>query len=123
MSEEFTEKRIRIVYVEDDKDIRYPISQILTLLGYDVISTNNGQQGVAAAERWNPDIILMDFDLPDINGRSLILVLSKQLPDTAIIAVTAHVGMVEEKIAKRFGSQNIAGLFFKPQFLNIGEVP
>ena len=47
MSGEAIERPIRVVYVEDDKDISFPISQILTMLGYEVICANNGEQGAA----------------------------------------------------------------------------
>lgn len=77
---------IRVVYVEDDKDIRFPISQILTMLGYEVICANNGRQGVEAAERWKPDIILMDLRMPVMDGPTAIRILRSN-PATSEIPI------------------------------------
>ena len=77
---------IRIVYVEDDKDISFPISQILIMLGYEVMCANNGKQGVEAAESWKPDIILMDLRMPVMDGPTAIRTLRNN-PDTSDIPV------------------------------------
>jgi len=86
MRDETCERLIRIVYVEDDKDISFPISQILTMLGYEVMCANNGQQGVDAAESWNPDIILMDLRMPVMDGPTAIRTLRSN-PDTSDIPI------------------------------------
>ncbi len=106
-----------ILIVEDNPDNAEMMIRILEAANYEVHHYAEGLKGAAAARELRPDIILMDFDLPDINGRSLILVLSKQLPDTAIIAVTAHAGISEEKIAKRFGGVDFVAKPFEPQHL------
>jgi DNA-binding response OmpR family regulator len=54
MIRETESNRIRILYVEDDKDLRLPISQILTILSYEVICVDNGKQGIETA-RSKPD--------------------------------------------------------------------
>jgi CheY-like chemotaxis protein len=79
-------RTIRILYVEDVKDIRLPISEILTILGYEVRCANNGKQGVEAAETWNPDIILMDLRMPVMDGPTAIRTLRSN-PDTSDIPV------------------------------------
>ena len=58
----------RILYVEDVKDVREAIAQMLKILGYDVECATNGQEGVEQAERWQPDIILMDIRMPVMDG-------------------------------------------------------
>ena len=86
MSEKTIGKPIRIVYVEDDRDISFPISQILTMLGYEVICANNGKQGVEAVESWKPDIILMDLRMPVMDGPTAIRALRSN-PDTSDIPI------------------------------------
>jgi CheY-like chemotaxis protein len=58
----------RVLYVEDEKDVREPISQMLKILGYNVECATNGQEGVEQAEHWQPDIILMDIRMPIMDG-------------------------------------------------------
>lgn len=86
MSEETIERPIRIVYVEDEKAIRLPLSQILIMLGYEVMCANNGKQGVEAAESWKPDIILMDLRMPVMDGPTAIRTLRSN-PDTSDIPI------------------------------------
>jgi CheY-like chemotaxis protein len=86
MSRETSQRPIRLVYVEDDKDIRLPISQILTILGYEVICANNGRQGIEATQNWKPDIILMDLRMPVMDGPTAIRTLRSN-PDTSDIPI------------------------------------
>ena len=79
-------KTPRILYVEDVEDIILPISEILTLLGYEVRCANNGKQGVEAAESWQPDLILMDLRMPVMDGPTAIRTLRSN-PDTSDIPV------------------------------------
>ena len=58
----------RVLYVEDEKDLREPISQMLEFLGYEVDCAINGAEGVQKAESWQPDFILMDIRMPKVDG-------------------------------------------------------
>ncbi|MCB9099209.1 MAG: response regulator [Anaerolineales bacterium] len=58
----------RVLYVEDEKDLREPISQMLEILGYEVDCAINGAEGVEKAESWQPDFILMDIRMPKVDG-------------------------------------------------------
>ena len=59
---------IRVLYIEDDKNLQLSISQMLKFLGYEVLCADNGQDGVEKAESWNPDVILTDVRMPFMNG-------------------------------------------------------
>ena len=74
-------KTPRVLYVEDEKDIQIPISQMLRFLGYDVECADNGQLGVEKAENWKPDVILMDVRMPVMDGPEAIRILRSR-PDT-----------------------------------------
>ena len=86
MLAENIERTIRILYVEDDQNIRETISQMLRLLGYEVMGADNGKQGVEAAESWKPDIILMDLRMPVMDGPTAIRVLRSN-PNTSAIPI------------------------------------
>jgi len=107
----------KILIIEDNPNNAEMMIRILQAAGHEVHHYVEGLKGAVAAREIHPDIILMDFDLPDINGRNLILVLRKQLPNTAIIAVTAHVDANNEKIARRFGSVDYIAKPFEPNRL------
>lgn len=105
MSEEIIKRVIRILYVEDVEDIRLPISQILTILGYEVMCADNGKQGVEAAEKWNPDIILMDLRMPVMDGPTAIRILRSN-PDTSdipIFVLSAYSDAKTRDLCKQIG--------------------
>ena len=81
----------RILYVEDNPQNMRLVRKILVAAGYDVIEATNGLSGIAMAEQEKPDLILMDVNLPDINGLEATTRL-KASPHAAIpiIALTAN---------------------------------
>ena len=58
----------RILVVEDNEDSMYLISFILKNNGYEVIEACSGEEGVVLAIKEKPDLILMDIQLPGIDG-------------------------------------------------------
>jgi two-component system, cell cycle response regulator DivK len=83
---------IRILYVEDNEDNVYMLSQRLKKHGFEVIVASDGEQGIETAHRERPDLILMDLGLPSLDGWSAARLL-KEAPETRlipIIALSAH---------------------------------
>ena len=113
MSRETIGRTIRVLYVEDEKDIRVPISQILTLLGYEVRCADNGQQGVEAAERWKPDIILMDLRMPVMDGPTAIRALRSN-PDTSTIPIFVLSAYNDAKTRAECKQMGVDKFFSKP---------
>jgi CheY-like chemotaxis protein len=83
----------KILYVEDNEDNVYMLTQRLTRRGYEVIVAENGEQGIEMATAEQPNIILLDLSLPVLDGWEASRRL-KRLPETKsipIIALSAHV--------------------------------
>jgi CheY-like chemotaxis protein len=83
----------RILYVEDNDDNLYMLKMRLELLdGFEVLVAENGETGVAAAITERPDLILLDLDLPVVDGweASRRLKGDPETQDIPIIALTAH---------------------------------
>lgn len=57
-----------IVVIEDDQDIRSLIEGILTEAGLEVRTAGTAAAGVEAVRKYSPEIVLVDFGLPDFNG-------------------------------------------------------
>ena len=57
-----------ILVVEDQEDNRRIMRDLLTSVGYEVIEAVTGEEGVATAETQRPDLILMDIQLPGLDG-------------------------------------------------------
>jgi two-component system, cell cycle response regulator DivK len=58
----------KVLVIEDNEKNRYLISFILKGAGYEVIEASTGEEGVSLAERTKPDLVLMDIQLPGIDG-------------------------------------------------------
>ncbi|MBI5564889.1 MAG: response regulator [Chloroflexi bacterium] len=83
----------RILYIEDNPDNRLLIRRVLQAEGFEVFEAVDGQTGMQRAAEVLPDLILMDINLPEIDGYEVTARL-KQLPGLSripIIAVTANV--------------------------------
>lgn len=83
----------RILYVEDDETNRILVRKILRASGYEVLEAEDGLKGVDVAIAELPDLILMDMNMPGLDGyeASTKIKSISELKNTPIIAVTANV--------------------------------
>jgi two-component system cell cycle response regulator DivK len=58
----------RILVIEDQEDNRRILRDLLTSVGFEVIEAMTGEEGVALAESTRPDVIVMDIQLPGLDG-------------------------------------------------------
>jgi CheY-like chemotaxis protein len=81
-----------IMVVEDYDDTRMFLKIGLEELGYSVLEATNGQEAVDIASREHPDLILMDLDLPILDGIAATqqIRLQTQMAHVPIVAVTAY---------------------------------
>ena len=82
----------KILYVEDNPDNIYMLTNRLTRKGYDVVVATDGEQGISMSKSEKPELILMDLGLPVIDGWEAIRRIKSE-PETGhipIIALTAH---------------------------------
>lgn len=82
----------RILYIEDNEDNVYMLTQRLTRHGFEVSIASDGACGIEMALRERPELILMDLGLPNLDGWTATRQL-KQSPDTKhipILALSAH---------------------------------
>lgn len=82
-----------ILYIEDNPDNRLLIRRILEAEGYTMLEAVNGQDGVVMAGETFPDLILLDINLPDIDGYEVTHRLREieKLANIPILAITANV--------------------------------
>jgi CRP-like cAMP-binding protein len=70
-----------VLVIEDNNDIRENTAEILLLAGYKTLSAENGKKGVELALRENPDIIVCDIMMPELDGYGVLHLLKKN-PET-----------------------------------------
>ena len=94
-----------ILIVEDNEDNRLIYSQYLTHGGFRVLEAANGAEGIEAARRERPDIILMDISMPVMDGLTATrhLKADAELSAIPVIALTAHAMPADEEMARDAG--------------------
>lgn len=82
----------RILCVEDNPQNMRLVRKILMSAGYEVLEASNGRSGMEVVERERPNLVLMDVNLPDIDGLEATTLLKAQshLSHIPIIALTAN---------------------------------
>jgi CheY-like chemotaxis protein len=83
---------LRVLVVEDDRDTAETLRTLLGLCGYYVVVAHTSQQGIEAARKLEPHIVLCDIGLPDSDGYVVGSVLRQSGHSTAarLIALTAY---------------------------------
>ena len=82
---------IKILVIEDEKNIRNFITSVLTSQKYQVISAVKGREGLSQAASQCPDLILLDLGLPDMDGMEIIRQI-RIWSSTPIIVISARMG-------------------------------
>lgn len=106
-----------VLLVEDNQANADMIIRLLESLSLKVRHSLRGFDGAQMARHERPALILMDFNLPDIDGRTLVLQLKKQLGGNSappIVAITARTGEQEMRMAERFGCTAFVSKPFPP---------
>ena len=109
-----------ILLVEDNQANADMVVRIFTAAGYEVRHFLRGLEGARQARQQRPAVILMDFNLPDVDGRTMVLLLKKQLGGKSappIVAVTARTGDGEMMVAKSLGCDAFVSKPFVPEEL------
>ncbi len=95
----------RILYVEDNEDNVYMLVRRLRRHGFEVIVAGDGAQGIEAARRERPDVVLMDLSLPVLDGWEATRRLKQAAETRAIpvVALSAHAMAGERERALEAG--------------------
>jgi len=81
---------LSILVVEDEEDISLMLQDRLMFLGFYVTVAGNGAEGVAILERMAVDGILMDIQMPVMDGLTMLKQVKEQFPNIPVIAMSAE---------------------------------
>ncbi len=109
----------RILVIEDTEDNRQILGDLLSSAGYELIEAMDGLEGVATAEREQPDLILMDIQLPGIDGYEATRRIRKipALAKVPIIAVTSYALSGDEAKTREAGCDGYVAKPYSPRQL------
>ena len=109
----------RILVVEDQPDSRQIIRDMVAGTDYEITEAENGEEALAAIAKQRPDLILMDIQLPIMDGYTATRLIKTDpaLRSIPIIAVTSYAVAVEEKKARAAGCDDYMTKPFSPRQL------
>jgi DNA-binding response OmpR family regulator len=80
----------RIILIDDDSDVRSLVHELLTELGYDVESADHGEAGLRLLAETVPDLLIIDFAMPGMNGAEIASAVRRNNPKVPILFLSGY---------------------------------
>ena len=104
---------VRVLVIDDEPIIRDVLQEILSREGYAISSVPDAESGLAALERQEYDLVILDLMLPGIGGFETLKEIKRRDPDSVVVMITAY-GSVETAVqAMRMGAHDYLTKPFK----------
>src|SRR5262245_54690079 len=103
-------RALRIALADDERDTREYLTQLLTRLGHQVVSASTGQQLVELAKVGEPDLIITDIKMPDLDGIDAAELINQQRETPAILVTGHH----SPELLKRATGTHVMAYLLKP---------
>jgi DNA-binding NtrC family response regulator len=115
----------RILIVDDDHDILTALKKRLTWMGHEVLTAEDGEQGLRVAAEEQPDLMLLDIELPGLNGLDILKRLGEKrsssppqtVPEAIVITAFGTIDRAVEAI--RLGACDFITKPFEPDHLSV----
>ena len=102
-----------MLVVDDETYIRTTLAAILRQEGFEVETASGGHEAVAKATAWQPDLVLSDVVMPDLDGIAASIVIAERLPDCRIVLLSGH-GVVHDLLERARARGHQFELLLKP---------
>ncbi|WP_024861453.1 response regulator transcription factor [Ruminococcus flavefaciens] len=106
----------KIFIVEDDRSIREELAELLRNSGYEAEYLTDFTDSKAKILAAKPDLILMDINIPDLNGEQLLKEIRKET-DTPVIMVTSRTSETDEVLSMSYGADDYITKPYNPTIL------
>ena len=105
--------------MDDSKSVQFQVKKILETVGYRVLSIPEPTRALTALVRYQPILILMDINMPELNGFELCEMLqrSRKLKNIPVVMLTGKEGIINQLRAKWLGVMHYLKKPFEPQEL------
>jgi len=103
----------RFLVVDDNADSTASLAMLLTMEGHETCTARDGEEALAAAERFHPDVVLLDLGMPKLNGFDAARKLREQ-PGGEDLLLIALTGWGQEEDRKRSKDAGFDGHMVKP---------
>jgi len=89
-------QRATVLVIDDDPDTVSTMRDIMEEEGHTVLSASNGREGLQVALQTVPDLVLLDLDMPEMDGRAFLAAMAKS-PTLAAVTVVVLSGALDER--------------------------
>lgn len=96
---------IKVLVIDDDPDILEVLRLLLSLEGYNVLTAPNGITGLSLARENNPEMIILDLNLPDINGQQICKIIRSEL-NVPILILSARDNVSDKVVCLEYGADD-----------------
>lgn len=107
----------RVLVVEDDATIRGSVTEYLRDEGFEVAEARNGHEALAAVEATAPDVIVLDMQMPEMDGSAFLTARSEAVQAIPVVLVSANADL--QRLADTF---NVRAALAKPFDLDVLSV-
>lgn len=80
----------KILLIDDEEFTSGLIKSYLEKRGYEVAMAHSGKDGMSAYPKENPDLVLLDLGLPDMNGREILKDIKAKMPKIKVMVISAY---------------------------------
>lgn len=112
-SKESVSERIRVLIVDDIPQVRQELATMLKLASKNtspqieiVGDAQNGEEAIHLSRLLDPDVILMDLEMPILNGFEATRLIKSARPSIRVIILSIHAGLKEQELAKAAGADD-----------------
>lgn len=98
----------KVLVIEDQAPMRRNIALLLEMAGYQVFTAENGRAGIEAARKHQPDLVLCDVMMPELDGHGVVQALraEKETATIPFIFLTARSDKADVRIGMNFGADD-----------------
>ncbi len=108
-----------VLVIDDDEIMRLSCEQILRKAGYRVETFGSGRDGIRRLEEVNPQILVVDIKMPELNGFEVIDIVRKINPDLVIVVITGYATIETAVDAMKAGAYDFLPKPFTPNELRL----
>lgn len=112
-------KKETILIVDDEKDMRFYIENLITSFGYNAASVGSGYEAIEKVKTINPALILLDLMMPEMDGIEVLRRLKEINGDIPVIMLSAHGSTDNVVKAMKIGASDFINKPFEPEVIEI----
>lgn len=102
----------KILFIDDDEIVLETFRLVFTDLNYKVVTCANGKDGIEVAKRESFDLIIVDYQMPEINGIEVVMKIREQGINDKIYILTSHIN--ESDLVSDAKKAGVDGIMEKP---------